>query len=55
MSVPIYSRDDIKQLYESHRKGEWNGREAEWQRLEYELIAAGREGGIQNPMDVHGK
>jgi hypothetical protein len=52
---PIYSRDQIRELFESHRKGEWNGREAEWQKLEYELIAAGREGRIQSPVDVFGK
>jgi hypothetical protein len=52
---PIYSRDDIKAIYEQHRKGAWAGREQEWQRLEYELIAAGREGRVQNAVDFHGK
>jgi hypothetical protein len=52
---PIYSRDDIKQLYEDHRRGAYTGREAEWQRLEYELIAAGREGRIVGGVDVAGK
>jgi hypothetical protein len=52
---PIYTRNQIRELYEQHRKGAWAGREAEWQRLEYELIAAGREGRVQNAVDFHGK
>jgi hypothetical protein len=52
---PIYSRDDIKRMYEQHRKGAWTGREVEWQRLEHELIAAGREGRILGGTDFAGK
>jgi hypothetical protein len=46
---PIYTRAQIAQLYEQHRRGAYAGREAEWRRLEYDIIAAGREGRILNP------
>jgi hypothetical protein len=49
---PTYTRPQIAALYERHRRGELVG--PEWDRLEYELIAAGREGRIQSPMDVFG-
>ena len=52
---PIYTRAQIAQLYSAHRQGAYVGREAEWQRLEYELIAAGREGRISGAVDWHGK
>jgi hypothetical protein len=52
---PIYSRDDIKRMYEQHRQNAWTGREAEWQRLEYEIIRAGAEGRIVGGVDVAGK
>jgi hypothetical protein len=42
----IYSRDEVKRLYELHRKGKFIGREDEWARLEHEIIRAGREGRI---------
>jgi hypothetical protein len=41
---PIYSRAQVKQLYEQHRKGAYVGREAEWARLEADMFAAQREG-----------
>jgi hypothetical protein len=44
---PFYTRAQIKQLYEQHRRGAYAGREAEWARQEAEIIAAGREGRIQ--------
>jgi len=50
---PTYSRSQIAQLYERHRRGELVG--PEWQRLEVDIIRAGAEGRIQNPVDVHGK
>jgi hypothetical protein len=43
---PVYTRDQIKHFYELHRKGKFTGREAEWARLEHEIIRAGREGRI---------
>jgi hypothetical protein len=52
---PIYTRDQIAQIYSQHRQGAYAGREAEWQRLEYELIAAGWEGRILGGVDVAGK
>jgi hypothetical protein len=42
----IYSRDEVKRLYELHRKGKFAGREDQWARLEHEIIRAGREGRI---------
>jgi hypothetical protein len=42
-------------LYEQHRKGAYSGRETEWARQERDIIAAGREGRILNPVDVEGK
>jgi hypothetical protein len=44
---PIYTRAQIKQLYEQHRKGAYVGREAEWARQDADIIAAGREGRIR--------
>lgn len=41
---PIYTRAQIKQLYEQHRKGAYTGREAEWARLEADFFTAQREG-----------
>jgi hypothetical protein len=43
---PVYTRDQIKHFYELHRKGKFIGREDEWNRLEWEIIRAGREGRI---------
>jgi hypothetical protein len=50
-----HTRTQIAQLYEQHRKGVYVGREAEWNRLEYDIIAAGREGRIANAVDIAGK
>jgi hypothetical protein len=41
---PIYTRAQIKQLYEQHRRGAYVGREAEWARLEADFFTAQREG-----------
>jgi hypothetical protein len=41
---PIYTRAQVKQLYEQHRKGVYVGREAEWARIEADMFAAQREG-----------
>jgi hypothetical protein len=41
---PTYTRAQVKQLYEQHRKGAYVGREAEWARLEADMFAAQREG-----------
>jgi hypothetical protein len=42
----LYSRPEIAQLYEQHRKGAYRGREAEWARLENDIIRAGAEGRV---------
>jgi hypothetical protein len=44
---PIYSRAQIANLYRMHQKGAYVGREAEWQRQDADIIAAGREGRIR--------
>lgn len=44
---PIYSRAQIAQLYRAHQKGAYVGREAEWNRQDADIIAAGREGRIR--------
>jgi hypothetical protein len=46
---PTYTRAQIAQLYEQHRRGAYAGREIEWARLEHDIIAAGREGRILRP------
>jgi hypothetical protein len=51
----IYSRAEIAKLYRQHAQGAYNGREADWQRQEADIIAAGREGRIQNPEAVGAK
>jgi hypothetical protein len=52
---PLYTRDNIRQNYEAHRKGAFAGREAEWARWEQDMIAAAREGRIKDPVDLQGK
>jgi hypothetical protein len=44
---PIYTRPQIKTLYEQHRRGAYLGREAEWTRIEADIFAAQREGRIR--------
>jgi hypothetical protein len=44
---PLYTRAQLRQLYEQHRRGAFNGREAEWKRIDAEIIAAANEGRIQ--------
>jgi hypothetical protein len=46
-SKPVYTRAQIQQLYEAHRKGAYAGREAEWNRIENDIFAAQREGRVQ--------
>jgi hypothetical protein len=48
-----YTRSQIKALYELHRKGKLVG--AEWDRIESNIIAAGAEGRVLAPLDLHGK
>lgn len=49
---PTYSREQIRQAYEAHRRGAYNGREAEWDRLERDIVAASREGRVLNPVPL---
>jgi hypothetical protein len=41
-----YTRAQVAQLYDQHRRGAYRGREDEWRRQEADIIAAGREGRI---------
>jgi hypothetical protein len=43
---PSYTREQISRLYSQHLKGAYVGREAEWARLEADIIRAGAEGRI---------
>ena len=52
---PIYTRAQVKELYARHQRGEFAGQEAEWNRLEYDLVKASGEGRILNRVDVAGK
>jgi hypothetical protein len=52
---PTYTRAQIAKFYNDKRLGAYVGREAEWARLEHELIAAGRENRILGAIDWHGK
>jgi hypothetical protein len=38
-----------------HRRGKFVGREDEWNRLEWEIIRAGREGRILGALEPQGK
>jgi hypothetical protein len=51
----IFSRDEVKRLYELHRKGKFVGREDEWNRLEWEIIRAGAQGRILGGLEPQGK
>lgn len=44
---PIYTRAMIAANYADKRRGAYNGRDAEWARLDADMIAAGREGRIR--------
>jgi hypothetical protein len=49
---PLYSREQIKQLYEQRRRGAIN--DANWARIEADIIAAGREGRVTSVFDKYG-
>jgi hypothetical protein len=46
---PTYTRSQIHALYEAHRKGAYQGREAEWARIEQDIFDSQREGRIVGP------
>jgi hypothetical protein len=48
---PTYTRAQVQQIYDQHRRGAYRGLEAEWVRQDADIIAASREGRIQNPVD----
>jgi hypothetical protein len=52
---PTYTRAQVKELYARHQRGEFAGQEAEWNRLEYDIIRASGEGRILGGVDVAGK
>jgi hypothetical protein len=49
----VYTRGQIKQLHELHRRGKLQG--AEWDRLEQDIIAAAREGRVVGALDPAGR
>jgi hypothetical protein len=48
----VYSRDEIKRLYEQRRLGRIS--DANWARQEADIIAAGREGRVTSSFDKYG-
>ncbi len=44
---PFYTRANISANYASHRRGQWAGRDADWNRLEADMIAAAGEGRVR--------
>jgi len=51
-SKPIYSREQIKHLYDQRRHGTIS--DANWARIEADIIAAGREGRVTSSFDKYG-
>jgi hypothetical protein len=49
---PIYSREDIRRLYEQRRHGAIS--DARWAQIETDIIAAGREGRVTSSFDKYG-
>src|SRR5262249_21980019 len=49
---PLYTRDQITEMWAKRRKGEIN--DQDWMRWEYELIAASREGRIIGALNADG-
>ena len=50
----IYSAEQIKRLYRQHMQGAYNGREAEWARLEADIFRAQKEGRVTGGTDASG-
>jgi hypothetical protein len=48
-----YSRQEIQKFYDRRRQGLYD--DAQWARLEAEIIAAGREGRITGGLDINGR
>jgi hypothetical protein len=51
----ILTREKIKQLYDQHRRGAYAGREAEWARIEQQIINAAAEGRVLNAVEPRGR
>jgi hypothetical protein len=49
---PAYTREQVRQNYERHRRGEFAGREADWARLEKDMVRAARDGQIPNSVPL---
>ena len=49
---PIYTRSQIAQIYAAHRRGAYAGREAEYNRLDADIIRAATEGRVLNPDNI---
>jgi hypothetical protein len=49
-SRQFFTREQIRQNYERHRKGQITG--AEWNQLEHNMIAAAREGRVANAVPL---
>jgi hypothetical protein len=49
----VYTRDQIKQLYEAHRTGKLQGEQ--WAQIEQQIIAAGREGRVAGALEPRGR
>lgn len=45
---PTFTRAQIAQLYDAHRRGQFRGRDAEWDRLEKQIFEASRSGRVLN-------
>jgi hypothetical protein len=48
-SKATYTPQQIKAIYEMKRKGAWNGKEAEFARLEQDIFRAQKEGRLLAP------
>jgi hypothetical protein len=49
---PVYTRDVIRQNYLVHQRGGFISREDAWERLEHDMILAGREGRVLHPVPL---
>jgi hypothetical protein len=49
----IYTREEVARLLDPRRRGKKS--DIEWERLQREIISAGREGRIRGALDIGGK
>jgi hypothetical protein len=50
---PVYTRDQVKQLYEAHRRGKLTG--PQWEQTEREIIAAANQGRVAGALEPRGR